>query len=283
MSQVITFTSYRPTPRYDGRPWTEAHVEEAPTALGPWTEIDAIELDPVDADPTAPATRNFTTEAASDTAGLWYRVIFYDALGDSSQPTDPVQNGNPTSSYVTVDEVKASLDVGASSALDSEIERWSRAASRAIDGICGRRFWADTELNERRYTARTRSLIQINDVYDFETLTVDGIEWSEGSFLLLPLNAELDGEPYTSIEAVTGRFSKATGAVVVAGKFGWSAVPAQVNAAATILTVRMLTRAKRAPFGIVTAGQDVAAVMRLAKTDPDVSALLDSVTRTRPL
>lgn len=114
MSQVITFENYQPTPRYDSIPWTEARIQEAETADAEnvdWTTIDTITLDPVDADPENPATRDFTTENASDASGLWYRIIFVDADGDELLPTTPVQNVPPITAYATVSELARILKI----------------------------------------------------------------------------------------------------------------------------------------------------------------------------
>lgn len=106
---VVTLENFQPTPRYDDTPWTEAKIQEAATATAlnaDWTTIDTIALDPVDVDPEHPASRDFTTENASDTAGLWYRVIFLDGDGDELLPTVPVQNvAADTTAYATVDEL----------------------------------------------------------------------------------------------------------------------------------------------------------------------------------
>lgn len=114
MSQVITFENYTPTPRYDATPWTTATIQEAATADAvddDWTDIEVITLDPVDADPENPASRDFTTENASDTAGLWYRIIFADASGDTLLPTVPVQNTTPIVAYATVTELMRILKI----------------------------------------------------------------------------------------------------------------------------------------------------------------------------
>lgn len=114
MSQVITFAGYQPTPRYDGDAWTQVRIQEAATADAAdadWTTIDTIALDPVDADPTSPASRDFTTDQASDTAGLWYRLIFVDADGDELLPTQPVQNVAPITAYATVSELARILKI----------------------------------------------------------------------------------------------------------------------------------------------------------------------------
>lgn len=91
MSIVVSFSGYTPAPRYDGNAWATATIEEASASTGPWTVIDTITLNPPDSDPTEPATRSFTTENGTADS-LWYRITFYDADGDSSQTTVPVQN-----------------------------------------------------------------------------------------------------------------------------------------------------------------------------------------------
>ncbi len=119
---VISFENYQPTPRYDAIPWTEALIQEATAADAldaDWTTIDTITLDPVDADPTDPASRDFTTENASDTAGLWYRIIFSDADGDQLLPTVPVQNVTPITAYATVSELARILKIRSPTATSS--------------------------------------------------------------------------------------------------------------------------------------------------------------------
>lgn len=111
---VLTLENVQPTPRYDAEPWTEALIQEAATADAvdaDWTTIETVTLTPVDADPTAPASRDFTTANASDTAGLWYRVIFSDANGDQLLPTVPVQNIAPIVAYATVTELARILKI----------------------------------------------------------------------------------------------------------------------------------------------------------------------------
>jgi hypothetical protein len=137
MSQVVTFSNYAPTPRYDGDPWTKVLIQEATTADaddGDWTTIDTITLSPVDADPTDPAIRDFTTDQASDTAGLWYRLIFADADDDELLPTVPVQNVAPITAYATVDELARILKIRQPSAeQEAAMERVLLAAAGEIN------------------------------------------------------------------------------------------------------------------------------------------------------
>lgn len=94
MGYVITLEGIIPLPRYDSLPWTQATLQEAPTSDGPWTPLDTFVLTPVDADPSNPAPRGFTTENATLESG-WYRVIFNDQSGDSQLPTEAIQNVPP--------------------------------------------------------------------------------------------------------------------------------------------------------------------------------------------
>lgn len=88
---IVTLADFTPIPRYDGTPWWSAHIEEAPTDTGPWTEIENVLLAPLDDDPKQPATRSFTTENATLEEG-WYRVIFADQTEDLALPTEPIHN-----------------------------------------------------------------------------------------------------------------------------------------------------------------------------------------------
>lgn len=93
MGVVVSFVDYRPAARFDDVPWTEAQIEEAASASGPWTVIDMISLTPADVDPSAPQLRSFTTDEGTG-PDLWYRVTFVDAGSGTSQPTDPVHNSS---------------------------------------------------------------------------------------------------------------------------------------------------------------------------------------------
>lgn len=113
MSVVVSFENYVPTPRYDGTPWTEARIQEAAAAdaeNADWTTIETITLDPVDADPENPQSRDFTTENGT-APDMWYRIIFADADGDELLPTVPVQNTAPISAYATVTELARILKI----------------------------------------------------------------------------------------------------------------------------------------------------------------------------
>jgi hypothetical protein len=112
---VLTFRDYTPAPRYDGNPWTEVDIEESDTTTlsddTVWTVIETIALSPTDADPTNPDSRSFTTEDATDTIDLWYRLVFRDGTGDEQQTTQPVQNTSLATSYGTITELARILKI----------------------------------------------------------------------------------------------------------------------------------------------------------------------------
>lgn len=112
MAQVISFEDYTPPARFDSLAWTQVRVEEAAASTGTWATIETIALSPTDADPSDPAARSFTTDLASDTADLWYRVVFLDAAGDTSQPSTPVQNSaSAVAPFATVSELARILKI----------------------------------------------------------------------------------------------------------------------------------------------------------------------------
>lgn len=143
MAEVVTFENYRPPRRYDALPWTQVRVYEAAAEDAAWTLIDTIALTPVDADPSAPALRDFTTENAT-APGQWYQVTFADADGDTSIPTQPVQNiagpGAPSvQAYATTTELFRLLEMRAPTPAQTEAaQRVLDAAALEIDSYIGR-------------------------------------------------------------------------------------------------------------------------------------------------
>ena len=137
MTQVVSFVDYTPAARFDGDAWTEVDIEEADTddgdsVTGLWTVLETIALFPIDADPTQPLTRSFTTTLAND-GELWYRLVFRDADGDEQQPTHPVQNVVPGPTYATVTELARVLQLRNPSA--AQLDALSRVLSAAAKEI----------------------------------------------------------------------------------------------------------------------------------------------------
>jgi len=150
MGEVVSFVGYRPPERFDQLPWTEVRIEEASDESGTYVQLETIALSPLDADPSQPAARSFTTQLGT-AVGSWYRVIFADLDGDVSQPTTPVQNtsGSTTTSYVygTVDELARILKIPSPTvAQTTAMTRCLEAASFEADSFMAR----TTPFNDQR-------------------------------------------------------------------------------------------------------------------------------------
>jgi hypothetical protein len=143
MAEVITFVNYQPPRRYDTLPWTAARIYEATTEGGTETLIDTITLSPVDTDPAVPAARNFTTENGT-APELWYRIVFVDGTGDTSTPTEAIQNvpsaaAPAVQAYATVDELFRLLEIRTPTAAQTDAgHRVLDAAALEIDSYIGR-------------------------------------------------------------------------------------------------------------------------------------------------
>jgi hypothetical protein len=88
---VVSFRAFTPIPRYDGTPWHHVTIQESANQDGPWTLIDTINIIPLDADPSQPAPRSFTTDNATLEEG-WYKITFFDSTGNDSLPVTPILN-----------------------------------------------------------------------------------------------------------------------------------------------------------------------------------------------
>jgi hypothetical protein len=132
MTLVVSFEDFTPPARYDDVAWAQIRIDEASTSTGPWTIIDTLTIDPVDADPSLPASRSFTTENGT-AADLWYRVAFLDAIGGETEPTPPIRNATRTASvYTTVTELARILKVDAV-AREEALERVITTAAGEIN------------------------------------------------------------------------------------------------------------------------------------------------------
>jgi hypothetical protein len=133
---VVSLEDYRPSPRYDGEPWTDARIEEAPASTGPWTTLETVALTPVDADPENPAYRNFTTQLGT-AEEQWYRIVFLDADASTGLPTFPVQNvADDRPVYASASELALLLRVNASQR-HASLMRVLKAAAEEIDSEIG--------------------------------------------------------------------------------------------------------------------------------------------------
>jgi len=100
---IVSFTDYTPVPRFDDVPWSTVMIEEGPTEEGPWALIDTQNLVPLDADPSDPMPRSFTTNQATIEHG-WYRISFGDAYNNVME-MQPTFNGIPIEWTPTLPDV----------------------------------------------------------------------------------------------------------------------------------------------------------------------------------
>ncbi len=150
MSVVVTFERFRPPARYDLIPWSEVRVEESATETGTFTQIDVVALAPVDADPSNPEARSFTTQLGT-ADGQWYKVIFADGTGDVSQPTGAIQNTATAvpldvEAYATAAELASIIHVNATTNEDA-LNRVLVAAAGEIVSETGRNDFSGWELD----------------------------------------------------------------------------------------------------------------------------------------
>lgn len=136
MSVVVTLEDFRPSPRYDGEPWTDAQIYEGTASTGVFTLLETQALSPVDSDPENPAYRNFTTDLGTADE-LWYQIVFVDADMSTGQPTAPIQNlPDDRPVYASVSELAQLLRVNATQRHNS-LMRVLKSAAEEIDHEIG--------------------------------------------------------------------------------------------------------------------------------------------------
>lgn len=145
------------------------------------------------------------------------------------------------------------------------MEQSINAASREIDGWCGRRFWQDSTVAAREFYADDARCCHVDDISTVTGLVVKIDEDADGTFettltittdfVLLPSNAadESPARPYTEIRLVDNYSFPVPGngrpGVQVTAKFGWPAVPDDVTKACLVQATDLF-KAKDAVFAI---------------------------------
>lgn len=189
-----------------------------------------------------------------------------------------------TNAYLTLPEFKQLASITTVTG-DADCERAIEAASRTIDGICGRRFYSDAAATARTYHAEAYWSVLVDDFHTTTDLVVktdtgdDGTfetTWASTDYELLPRNGIMNGVegwPYTTVRAVEGRTFPCgkRASVQVTAKWGWAAVPPAVEQACVIAALDFW-KAKDAPFGI--AGIEGDGTVARVRSNPQVRALL---------
>lgn len=193
-----------------------------------------------------------------------------------------------TNGYCTAEELRAQFDDSAANLPQELLDRAINATSRAIDKFCGRRFWQDATAQTHIYRPEHTDVCWVDDISTTTGLIVatdstgDGsyaTTWASTDYELQPLNADKDESAYAwwRLHAVDRYAFPLTGKVPplrVTARFGWSAIPDDVNEAC-ILRAAQIFKRRESVSGV--AGFDGFGVVRISRRrDPDVAELLDN-------
>jgi len=202
-----------------------------------------------------------------------------------------VANGNEPG-YVIVGEALTAESAGNSITLiqsqdqidDAKLESIIEGISREIDKKFKRRFFVTSGDETRVFTAKYSDIMYPGDIVSITTLKGDtngdgtyNETWAATDYALWPANAVLDSEPYTCIITKTlGTKVFPVGiinGVQIVGKFGWPAVPPQIEELTLLLASRLFYR-KDAIFGVVKGAPELGEVRRIITDDPEAQALM---------
>ena len=197
-----------------------------------------------------------------------------------------------TNGYATLAELKASLAI-TDTQDDTMLEIAITASSRMIDDYTDRFFYSNGTTQTPAtyyYTAQDYWLIDIDDNFLITEIATDddfdqtwSTVWATSDFLVEPVNNPNKGWPINRLIAVDSYVFPLNipQGVRVKGRFGWSAVPSEINQACIIQSSRLFVR-KQSPFGI--AGTPELGTVRLtSRLDPDVEALIRPFKRYKGL
>lgn len=185
--------------------------------------------------------------------------------------------------YATIETLRLMLKFEDTDPRDDLLQRALTSASRSIDKTTGRRFWLDAAPVARTYRLAGRTVSEqdgdvllVDDIGSTQGLVVEtgsGVSWTALSGVeTTPDNALLDGRPVTGLLRVNGHWGTGTSRVRVTARFGWPAVPDDIEQA-TLIQANRLFRRKDSPEGVT--GSAEWGVMRLSRRDPDVWGLIE--------
>lgn len=195
-----------------------------------------------------------------------------------------------TNGYTTLASMKNFLSI-VDSTDDTLLEGLIESASRSIDRIANRRFYADSSASARSYRANNNVFVYVDDISSTTGLVVKTDDDGDGTFettltintdfLVDPLTAAALGRPFTQLTMVNtlnvwpvypGLFSNGLRpGVEVTAKWGWPSVPDDIETACQILTADLYKR-KDSPGGILGLG-DLGAI-RMSPLGRDVTAMV---------
>lgn len=196
--------------------------------------------------------------------------------------------------YCTTTELKSYLRV-TDAADDAELGLAITAASRAVDHACNRQFGLSDPAVARYYTwggfsPDGRGMLEIDDLMTVTDLVVKVDRDDDGTFeetltintdfRLFPWNAAAESLPWTYVvlgDAVES-FPLTMRAIEITAKWGWSAVPTLVKQATLLQAARFFVR-RNSPYGVAGAPELGNEMRLLARLDPDVAVMLQTLKR----
>lgn len=195
-----------------------------------------------------------------------------------------------TNGYATLAQEKAFLSI-TDSVDDDLIERSVESASRSIDRMANRRFYADASASARYYRARNGYFQIVDDISSTTGLLVDldtagagtystSVAISTG-FIVDPVNAIAVGRPITQITMIGGQLLPSfipnlRPGVRVTARWGWPSVPTDIVEATLILAADLYKR-KDAVAGIV--GLSDLGSVRMGQLGRDIGAIVRAYRR----
>lgn len=195
-----------------------------------------------------------------------------------------------TGDYTTLADVKDEMNLGSQTTQDTSIAAAITAASRALDNLCNRRFYADAADADYYFTPSSINMLHFGAT-EFDAITTfavdfngDGVfeqTWAaDTEYVAYPLNR---ATPYRPIQWVTVHPLSARmfplgypRTVQVTGKAGWGTTPDPIVEACKLLAVQVVKRKREAPFGVLSFAEVAA---HIARTDPQFGLLVDGYRR----
>lgn len=151
------------------------------------------------------------------------------------------------------------------------------AASRSVDGACGRQFGL-VEAAETRYfpadwdRSRNAWVVTIDDLMENPTeVGVGGT--STTAYTLLDRNAPAKGRPWTRLRLTSNAPHPGDDEVAVTARWGWTTIPPTIVQATLMQASRFLAR-RDSPYGVTGSADQGGELRLLAKVDPDVETML---------
>lgn len=179
--------------------------------------------------------------------------------------------------YVPLEDLKRTLELTGQSFADDDLRNAITAASRAVDQITGRVFYPHTgAATARTFDAASLTSLYIDDFYELSS-----VEWADTVRVLGTdfLAEPTDGPPWDVLRAYGESFPLGQQTVTVTAKWGWPAVPPQVEAATKLIAARLFRRPREAAFGVAGFGIEDGAAVYVSRWDPDVDMLLSPFKR----